>query len=107
MSSLKQQQSEAGVTGDPSPNYELSEKIGQELFDKFDHTHGTITNNDAYIFVCQLKLGDTYDKSQGCMNVKLSMKGCYNDVCEMFVSMIGDNPWLKSAMIHAIMKSES
>jgi hypothetical protein len=74
--SIKMLQSEAGVVGEASPNIQFAEDVARKLGAEFDHTHGTITNDDCVIFIANTALGRSYIGDKICLNHVVSLKGC-------------------------------
>jgi hypothetical protein len=91
--SVKQMQSEVGVTGEPSPNVALMEQV-TKILDKFEHDHENITCYDNFIIICGLKMGDKiYDKSgddRG-LAVMAQMCGCYEDIASSLCAFLYEN----------------
>lgn len=102
--SVKQYQSEIGVSGEPSPNVTLMEEV-TKLLDKFEHDHDSITCYDNFILLCGMKFGDkVYDKTgidKG-LGVLAQMVGCYEDIASTICAFLIENKQLLPVFTIAI-----
>lgn len=92
--SVKQWQSEVGMTGDPSPNVELLLQISA-LLEKFEHNHGNITKLDCYVLI-----------SSVCMGQKLIPTGNPRENQMVLGELVGCNADLAAAMCGFLMQNE-
>lgn len=90
--SAKRMQSELGATGDYSPNIEFVIKSFKEMHDNFEHVHGTITNNDAFLAVSKSRVGTDITKTDNIYATMMAVRGCYNDMEDMFVTLLCRKP---------------
>lgn len=91
-SSVKQMQSEMGVTGEATPNIDIVNEVVDYLTEHFEHEHnGHITENDCILLVSNLKLGCRLDNKEPALLMFGMQKGCDVD---------------KDAMLYCLLKSD-
>lgn len=104
--SIKQLQSEAGVTGESSiDNIMLIDRIDDELMNDFEHNHDNVTKNDAVILLSQMHLGLNVKGDTGVMNTKIVMKGCYHNLVDLLTHSFKQDVELRAICAEALMKS--
>lgn len=86
--SIKMMQSEAGVIGEASNNIEMVGRIIVELSDRFDHTHGTVTGSDTFLFVSELHLGNRIDNGHEVLQGYMARKGCNENIVSILSKAI-------------------
>lgn len=100
--SIKQKQSEAGVTGEYSHNWNLAEGVHSSLYERFDHTHNTVTNDDAYIFFAQVKLGDKISDGKPIMHNVIGTKGCQHNLVQLLINVMEASDYFKESVLLAL-----
>lgn len=90
--SAKRMQSELGATGEYSSNIEFVIKSFKEMYDNFEHVHGTITNNDAFLAVSNVLVGTDFNKTENIYATLMAVRGCYQDIEDLFVTMLCRKP---------------
>ena len=92
--SIKSLQSEFGATGEHSPNLEFIEDFMDEVHEKFQHVHDTVTGNDCMLFIANMKVGETYNRNNNVFSQCCTIKGCDSDVIRTLSTVMGANPHL-------------
>jgi len=104
MSIAKKIQSELGTTGEPSPNIELVDKVGN-LLNEFDHTHDTITDKDCFVFISSVSIGTKYKEKELRTARNSASSGCYRDLKNLFLNYLIDNPDLIPVIGDAVVEA--
>lgn len=101
--SIKEIQSELGVTGKPGPNLELVNDIA-DILQQFKHVHGTETDNDAFIFAANVNSGKKIGSSEDDYQLALitSFQGCTVDIVNMFTTLFTEDETIMLAAMQAV-----
>lgn len=70
-----------------NPNLKLLAEL-RDIMQRFDHTHGTVTNADACILIAHAKIGEAADGQIG-MDHTATVKGCRNDLIRLLLQLLG------------------
>lgn len=106
--SIKEIQSELGVTGEVSPNLELCEKAYYG-YDNFEHDHSNITKDDSLLLLSHVYCGEKKVKQKGekMMAYQCMIVGCEHNIYDLLVAFFHDYPDLIIAAKLAIQKAEA
>jgi hypothetical protein len=97
-------QSELGVIGEMSPNAVMLNEITNKLHDTFDHTHGTITDEDCYLIASACRIGHTVN-GQGKIVLEFSRKGCDEDILDLLTKLLVKDDRMMQIVSMAIVRA--
>lgn len=107
MKSIKQHQSEMGAVGEPGPNYELMKNM-EPLLDSFEHEHDTDSEDDAFIFIANIRLGHEYkNEKESVLGFSLHAKGCPEDLEDLFFNLFAKDKMMFSLAAKALQRANT
>ena len=90
--SPKRLQSELGAVGEYSPNIERVIEQLKEMHGTFDHTHGTITNDDAVLCLVQTYAGQSVNGEEKMFGTHVAIRGCYHNMEDLLTTLFLNKP---------------
>jgi len=104
MDDLRAKAKEIGATGEMSPNCERLLAL-TEVLSTFDHTHHTVTEDDAILVLATARLGQNADGKNAADHV-MGLIGCPQDAIKLLVRAFVSNPVLLPIFRTAIQIAE-